>query len=170
MKIGKVVQLLHQLLHQLYRKYILILNTSAQFTDAYNIIFPQIHRCGTTSTILQQHRVKVLPSDKYDRVRIIVRRSNILKDTLHRLRNDLDISKYIRVTFVNEPAVDEGGPLREYFCLLLKAIATNITLFSGPESSRTPNHNVLEKRTFYYIMGLLLLFHGVQHHIFSLQL
>ena len=68
-----------------------------------------ILRSEPLSTILEQHRVMVLPRDKFDRARVIVRRSNILTDSLHLLRNGLDVSKYLRVTFVNEPAVDEGG-------------------------------------------------------------
>ena len=79
----------------------------------------------TTSTLIKQHRQMVLPHDSLDRVRIIVRRSRILQDTLHLLKNGLDTTKHIRVTFVNEPAVDQGGPLREYFRLLLAAIYSN---------------------------------------------
>ena len=114
----------------------------------------------------------VFPVDKYDRVRVIVRRSNILNDSLHHFRNGLELSKYIRITFVNEPAVDEGGPLREYFRLLLRAIATSNTLFSGPESSRTPNHHVveLEKMSFYYvgvIVALSLIHGGPAPHFLS---
>jgi hypothetical protein len=101
----------------------------------------------------------VLPQDKFDRARVIVRRSNILQDSLHLLRNGLDVTKYLRVTFVNEPAVDEGGPLREYFRLLLSATESNNLLLSGPEYSRTPTHNVceLERMSFFYIGVIIAL-------------
>lgn len=118
----------------------------------------------TTSSLIKQHRQTVLPLDNFDRVRIIVRRSRILQDTLHLLKNGLDTTKHIRITFVNEPAVDQGGPLREYFRLVLAAIATNNTLLCGPDSSRTPNHHVeeLERMTFFYIgvIVALSLVHG----------
>ena len=90
-------------------------------------------RSETTSTILEQHRLMVLPQDQSDRTRVIVRRSSILQDSLHLFRNRLDVTKHLRVTFVNEPAVDEGGPLREYFRLLLCALQSNNSLFSGPD-------------------------------------
>ena len=124
------------------------------------IIESYMDRSGeTTSTLIKQHRQMVLPHDSLDRVRIIVRRSRILQDTLHLLKNGLDTTKHIRVTFVNEPAVDQGGPLREYFRLLLAAIATNNTLLCGPDSSRTPNHHVeeLERMTFFYIGVIIAL-------------
>ena len=114
----------------------------------------------------------VLPCDKFDRARIIVRRSNILTDSFHLLRNGLDVTKYLRVTFVNEPAVDEGGPLREYFRLLLSAIESNSSLLSGIEFSRTPTHNVceLEKMSYFYIgviIALSLVHGGPAPHFFS---
>ena len=114
----------------------------------------------------------VLPQDQSDRTRVIVRRSSILQDSLHLFRNRLDVTKHLRVTFVNEPAVDEGGPLREYFRLLLCALQSNNSLFSGPDYCRTPNHHVgeLEKMTFYYvgvIIALSLVHGGPAPHFFS---
>ena len=85
----------------------------------------------------------------------------------------MDTTKHIKITFVPESAVDQGGPLREYFHLLLAAIATSNTLFCGPDVSRTPNHNIveLEKMTFYYVRVIisLSLIHGGTTPHFSLQ-
>ena len=111
----------------------------------------------------------MLPSDRSDKVRIVVRRSKIL---LHVLRNGLDVLKHIHITFVNEPTVDQGGPLREYFRLLLTSVAANNTLFSGPDSALAPNHNMaeLEKMTYYYvgvIIALSLLHGGAAPQFFS---
>ena len=36
--------------------------------------------------------------------------------------------KHLKVTFVGEPAVDAGGPLREYFHLLLREHLLKIVL------------------------------------------
>lgn len=68
------------------------------------------------------HRNSVLPSNPEDRLRIIVRRKHILEDTLHKLRNGIDISKHLRVTFIGEPAIDDGGAMREYMRLLLGSV------------------------------------------------
>ena len=57
------------------------------------------------------------------------------------------------MTFLGEPAVDDGGPLRELFRLLLGEICRNSSLFCGPDTARVPLHNIaaLTKRTFKYI-------------------
>lgn len=78
---------------------------------------------------------------------------------LHHLRNYFNPSKYLRVTFVNEPAVDNGGPLREFFNLLLKNIASNNSLLCGPSESRCIMHNMaeLDKKTYYHIGVMIAL-------------
>ena len=75
----------------------------------------------------------------------------VLPDTLHQLRWGLDVSKHMRVTFVGEPAVDSGGPMREYLHLLMSSIAHNNSLFCGEDSQRIPEHNnvELEKKFFF---------------------
>ena len=44
-----------------------------------------------------------------------MRRGHILDDTVVALRSNFDEKKHIRVSFLGEPAVDEGGPRREFF-------------------------------------------------------
>ena len=57
-------------------------------------------------------------------LRITVRRSHIWNDTIKVLkRPNFDITQKISLTFVGESGVDDGGPSREYFRLLMKAIA-----------------------------------------------
>ena len=65
--------------------------------------------------------------------------------------------KHIRVTFLGEPAVDAGGPLREFFHLLLSKIAQNNTLFCGTAMARVPKHNMVElsKQTYKCIGSIL---------------
>ena len=68
--------------------------------------------------------------------------------------------------------MDEGGSLREYFRLVLKAISTSNSVFCGRDGYRTPNHNVieLEKKTFYEVGGLIalsLVHGGPAPHFFS---
>ena len=40
----------------------------------------------------------------------VVRRKHVFDDALHRVKSDLDVNKRIKITFVDEPAVDAGGP------------------------------------------------------------
>ena len=47
------------------------------------------------------------------------------------------------MTFVGEPAVDAGGPLRELFCLVWQALRQNGNLFTGSENIRVLAHNVV---------------------------
>lgn len=53
----------------------------------------------------------------------MIRRKHVFVDALHAVKNGLDVTKHLRVTFVGEPAVDAGGPLREFFHLLMISIA-----------------------------------------------
>ncbi len=53
----------------------------------------------------------------------------------NRFKCGIDFSKYISVSFVREPAVDEGGPLWEF---LMGSIAMNNSLFGGRQECRVP--------------------------------
>lgn len=116
------------------------------------------------SFLIQKHRSENLPSNVYDRVRIIVRRRHILPDTLHQLRFGLDVSKHMRVTFIGEPVVDAGGPMREYLHILMSSVARDNSLFCGEDTRRVPVHSVveLEKQTFIHVGSIfaLSLIHG----------
>lgn len=118
----------------------------------------------TLQELLRKHRIKYLPVSKDEYQRVVLRRKHLWEDALSCFKSGIDQKKHIKVTFVGEPAVDQGGPLREFFHLLLYAIAHNNSLFCGGETSRIPQHNMFElsKRTYYYI-GLMIatsLVHG----------
>ena len=72
---------------------------------------------------------------------MIVRRRYLWEDALKRFKSGIDEKKHIKVTFVGEPAVDQGGPLREFFHLLLCAIGQNNSLFCGNEGSRVTQYD-----------------------------
>ena len=81
----------------------------------------------------------------------------------------MDLTKHLRVTFIGEPAVDDGGPLREFLYRLL-AVGQNDMLFCGPLSCRVPRHNLVEldKRTYFYV-GVMIarsLIHGGPDPVF----
>lgn len=117
----------------------------------------------TLSKIIQENRIIYLPVDKDQYTRIVVRRKHLWADALSQFKN-LNERKYVRVTFVGEPAVDEGGPLREFFHLLLYEIAKKNMLFSGDDDKRVPRHCImeLEKKTYFIVgkMFALSLMHG----------
>ena len=70
----------------------------------------------------------------------------------------------IRIRFIGEPAVDAGGPLREFFRLLMLAIFTNPSLFEGEDDSKVAAHNMaaLEAQVFRHIgqMIAVSIMHG----------
>ena len=105
------------------------------------------------STVLSQQKKKFLPDDTTTNYqRVIVRRRHLWDDALYRFCIGIDFSKYIHVTFVGEPAVDAGGPLREFLYLLMAEVANNNMLFCGDEGCRVlvPSMTALEKETYKY--------------------
>ena len=125
------------------------------------------------SSLLRSHRVRNLPIDTQENSQsIIVRRKYILQDMMHHLKNHFDPSRYIKITFVGEAAVDRGGPLREFFNLVVKRVMRMNSIFCGPEESRCISHNIVEldKRTYYYvgqILGLSLVYGGPAPNFFA---
>jgi len=77
--------------------------------------------------------------------RICVKRDNLLNDSIIAFKSaNFDYDQPFRITFENEPAIDGGGPMREYFSLLLRAIVSpfsSVRLFEGQEHSLLPMHN-----------------------------
>ena len=102
-----------------------------------------------------------------DRQRIHVRRSNLISDTIWAFsRPTFNVSKLLKVVFVGEPSVDEGGPRREFFQLIIKELFSYFGLFIGWPQNVVPVHNVeaLAKNE-YYVIGKIIatcLVHGGQ--------
>ena len=63
----------------------------------------------------------------------------------------------MRITFVGEEAVNDGGPRREFFTLALQEMAKDGNILQGPEYSRILIHNVraLASRKF-FCAGMLV--------------
>ncbi len=105
--------------------------------------------------LLVQHRECVLVGrDEEDFQRINVRRSFLLRDAFRHIGKDsFDANKLLRVVFIGEPAVDEGGPRREFFRLLLHEIFNHSGLFAGYPNHVVPLHNVqaIQSNKFYTI-------------------
>ena len=70
----------------------------------------------------------------------------------------------LKVIFLGEPAIDVGGPLREYLTLLMRDIVSNNSLFNGADDCRGPVHSMrsIESKVFCYIgqMIAVSILHG----------
>ena len=84
----------------------------------------------------------ITSADDEDVQRIHVRRSHVFEDSVRQFSKDtFNVTKILKVRFVGESAVDDGGPRREFF-QLLNAIASKSGLFSGFPDHVVPLHNV----------------------------
>ncbi len=77
---------------------------------------------------------------------LTVSRSSIFADSvsLFKQRN-FDFKKPLKVTFEGEPAIDGGGPRREFFTIFLHQLlspSTNPRLFKGRNNQFLPMHNL----------------------------
>ena len=103
------------------------------------------------------HRSALLANDPDKTYRIKVRRRHIWEDALHQFKYKYSPPLHLHVTFLGEPAVDEGGPLREFFGLLLCEISHNNALLCGKVYSRLPTHNMIElSRKTYMHVGIMI--------------
>ena len=79
------------------------------------------------------------------RQRLIINRSSVFEDSIAYFKQrELDFSTPIKITFEGEPAVDGGGPVREFFTILMRELlSTSLTvrLFEGKDHCFIPIHN-----------------------------
>ena len=95
----------------------------------------------TIDEIISDHRHKI---DNHRIWRITVRRQNVFEDTLRAMKGCVDSeAKCLDVRFLGEPAIDEGGPTREFLRLLMRSIDTNRLYLDGAPNHRVPRHNVI---------------------------
>ena len=115
---------------------------------------------GNIKQLLLSHTSKVLTDDSDKMQRLTIRRNYIFADTLSILRRPgFHFNWNVHITFVGEPAVDAGGPCREFFRLIIHEIISNNRLFQGPMHARFPCHNMqeLEKGTYKHIGQIISL-------------
>ena len=76
--------------------------------------------------------------------RLCFARESIFEDSIPFFKErNFDFSKPIKITFEREPAVDGGGPLREYFTILLRGLLSSsacVRLFEGRDHCFLPIH------------------------------
>ena len=71
----------------------------------------------------------MLPADKENKTKLVIRRRHLYEDAFHKFRMGIDLNKNLSITFVGEAAVD---------------IANDSRLLCGNEDARVPTHNVVE--------------------------
>lgn len=126
-----------------------------------------------TKVVLKQHIADNTVEMDDPSLCIAVRRRHLWKDSkLVLSRPNNKYSMGMRVTFVSEAAVDEGGPRREYFRLVIAEIANNNALFDGAIHRRVLRHNLIElQHESYLIVGriiaLSLIYGGPAPHFFA---
>ena len=77
--------------------------------------------------------------------RVNVRRSNLLDDAISAIgKSTIQLQRNLKVRFIGEPAVDDGGPKREFFPLFHAAMAHATAMFQElPDGyGITLNHNI----------------------------
>lgn len=88
--------------------------------------------------IIKNHKAELCIDDE---CRITVRRENIFEDAMVAISNNDWDKKLVKVTFWEEPAIDYGGPTREFFSLLLKSVENSTSLLDGSRDRRILRHN-----------------------------
>ena len=89
---------------------------------------------------------------------IHIRRNHIWSDALRSIsKASFNPLAPIRVTFIGEAGIDEGGPKREFFSLALSKMSEDSTIFHGPTSARSFVRNIegIRKRKF-FLAGLFV--------------
>lgn len=109
--------------------------------------------------MILQHQFKVITgSHEEDQQRLSLRRSHLFVDAIRAFsRPSFNVSKMLKVYFIGEHSVDDGGPRREFFRLLMKEAFTSSGLFSGWPSNVVPIHNVeAVVANKYYLIGKMI--------------
>jgi ubiquitin-protein ligase E3 A len=89
-----------------------------------------------------------------------INRDTIIEDTLNSLiKQDVNFRKPLRIKFIGEPGVDEGGVQKEFFQLLIrKLFDPSYTMFTYKEDSRVMwfNGNTFESNVKFELLGILM--------------
>lgn len=66
--------------------------------------------------LLQHQRRVIIANDEEDFQRIHIRRSHLFHDAFRAFsQSTFDISKMLRVCFIGDASIDDGGPRRDFF-------------------------------------------------------
>ncbi|XP_028400610.1 G2/M phase-specific E3 ubiquitin-protein ligase-like [Dendronephthya gigantea] len=109
---------------------------------------------------LAEHLQKLAPT-KITPQRLSVDRGSLFKDSVSFFKkSSFDFDSPVKIVFENEPAIDGGGPRREYFTLLLNCLVSPsnfVRLFEGSEARLLPMHNTDALRaSLYKVAGRII--------------
>ena len=97
--------------------------------------------CACVRDVLEA--LQPLPGDSP--TRLTVSRSSIFADSVsHFKQRNFDFKKTLKVRFEGEPAIDGGGPKREFFTIILRELlspSATPRLFEGRNEIFLPMHN-----------------------------
>lgn len=124
-------------------------------------VYREDNECFSAHDIKQallQHKNQVMTSNRESTQRINVLRSNIFKDGIYAFtRATFDTTKYLKVRFNGEPAVDEGGPRREFFRLFLSDMCQSSGMFHGwPDHVSPVSNSQAVANNKFYICGKII--------------
>ena len=115
--------------------------------------------CPTTPKhVIRLHQRRVITSEDNEDVQgVHIRRSHVFSDALRQFsKRSFDVCKMLKVQFIGEEAIDEGGPRREFFNLLTRKIFKS-SLFAGFPNQVVPAHNVQAvANSTYYTIGKMI--------------
>ena len=90
---------------------------------------------------------------------INIRRNNLIEDALNELsKNDIKLQNPIKVRFIGEQGVDEGGVRKEFFLLFIRQIFDpNYGMFNYNQKTRLYwfNHFTFEPKIKYELIGII---------------
>ena len=91
-----------------------------------------------------QHQRKVIQAkDEEDTQSVYIRRKLLYSDAFKAFsRPSFNVSKMLKVTFIGEGAVDDGGPRREFFSILMRDTFAKSGLFCGSPENVLPIHSI----------------------------
>lgn len=127
------------------------------YTFLYSSDDEKVDRTVIKHIILQHQAKEIMSDDDEDVQRIHVRRSHVFSDALRQFsKESFRVNKMLNIRFVGEEAVDDGGPRREFFHLLMHEIFKS-SFFAGFPSNVVPVHNIKAvSNNTYYIVGKMI--------------
>ena len=77
-------------------------------------------------------------------MQLTANQSSILTDSISLFKRKFDFMRPLKISFEGEPAIDGGGPKREFFTIQLRELlspSASVRLFEGRENIFLPMHN-----------------------------
>ncbi len=118
-----------------------------------------VPKAVVTKHVIQQHQNLVLGGDdQEDHQRMSVRRSHVLKDAVKAFSKLTFVaSKVLKVVFIGEQSVNDGGPRREMFEIVMREMFTQSGLFTGWPCHVVPIHNIQSvANNDFYVIGKII--------------